>query len=255
MFIKQASGNVAIWTEEELSSEEKENIKNSFLAGGFDGSISKNFEFYYISGLGTFDLTYIAPQWGEYTIVKNGDNNYTMTCDSAKISHMDYGIFEKGYDEEKITIKEYDLSAKALKDLFKQVYDVKYQKTEKIYEEKTTYGAEIDKEKVVRDKSFNVNGNYDELELRELISYVLKGSYLENIRGSLWEAWLTVKEKEKENIDEITDEPEKNPTKDIVKDEDDAVKTGDDVNLPLAGGLALTSLVAGAAVVRKRRRD
>lgn len=259
IFIKQASGNVAIWTEEELSATEQQNIKNNWLAGSYDGSITSSFNFYYISGLKTFDLSYIGKQWGDYTIVKNGENSYTMTCDAANISHMDYGTFEKGYDEKKIETRKYHLTGSAEKDIYKKIYEVEYNKTEKIYEEKVTYGAKVKLEKLTRLVSYIVKGSYKDKEEKENISYILKGSYEKLQRASLWKAYIKAKVKEKTpdkpevpelpdkpDVPEVPEEKPEEPKKpETPKEKTDSPQTGDRMNI----GLATAGLIASGAAV------
>lgn len=98
ILIKQGSGTVAIWTENTLTAEQQQEFINSYyLANNVDGSTSEgNIEhFEFISGYNSFDLSYIANNWGTYTFVDNG-NTIVMNCDKDKISHLNYGQFENG---------------------------------------------------------------------------------------------------------------------------------------------------------------
>ena len=98
ILIKQGSGTVAIWTENALTAEQQQEFINSYyLANNVDGSTSEgNIEhFKFISGYNSFDLSYIANNWGTYTFVDNG-NTIVMNCDKDKISHLNYGQFENG---------------------------------------------------------------------------------------------------------------------------------------------------------------
>ncbi len=98
ILIKQGSGTVAIWTENALTAEQQQEFINSYyLANNVDGATSEgNIEhFEFISGYNSFDLSYIANNWGTYTFVDNG-NTIVMNCDKDKISHLNYGQFENG---------------------------------------------------------------------------------------------------------------------------------------------------------------
>jgi len=162
LMIKQASGNVAIWTLTELNDNQKESFKNNWLNGHYDGSVDSDYNFHFIYGEGTHDLSYIGKQWTTYTISAS-ENTITMTCDSSNISHLNYGIYEKETKDVETKITKYNIEGKKSKDIYKDVYVVSYQKYEKRYETKTTYGAEIYKETLVRDKFYIVSGSYDEI--------------------------------------------------------------------------------------------
>ena len=61
--IKQGNGTAVVWTLEPLSQSEQTSFKDSFLASDLDPSI-RDSKFEYISGTGTYDLSYIGKNWG-----------------------------------------------------------------------------------------------------------------------------------------------------------------------------------------------
>ncbi|MGN0992579.1 MAG: hypothetical protein ACI4PE_01370 [Bacilli bacterium] len=203
LIIKQASGNVAVWTMEELTTTEQESFRASwFDKKGSDGSVSSDTNFEFIYGVGSHNLSYIGNGWGTYTISFDG-NKIIMTCD--KISHLYYGTYEKEYTEKVIeVITKYTLSGNKTINKYKDEYLVDYKRTEKLFEDKTTYGAEINKEEFIRDKKYQVNGSYES----EKEVWILSGEYIQNNRGSLYLAMISAKLKEVNNDDEPNSDKE-----------------------------------------------
>lgn len=161
IMIKQASGNVAIWTLEELTETQKTSFKQSWLSGDYDGSINNDYNFYFIYGEGSHNLSYIGNQWDVYTISVSG-NTINLTCNSSTISHLNYGTFEKETEkqEEKTTV--YKVNGTKSIDIYKDIYTVSYKKYEKIYETIVTYGALLSKELFIREKYYSVIGYCEE---------------------------------------------------------------------------------------------
>lgn len=253
IMIKQASGNIAIWTKDELTPEEQKSFKESWFAGNYDSSIGKDVNVYFIFGEGEKDLSYIGNGWGTYNISAK-DNKIIMTCDSKRISHLNYGSFEQEYIEKKVDVTKYAVSGNKTINKYKDEYLVDYKKTEKLFEEKTTYGAEINKEEFTRDKKYQVNGSY---ELEKEV-WILSGKYIQNNRGSLF--YGLIKANDKDIEDPVIDNDDKtvidNDDKTIIEESKDKnPKTGDDNNLALPLSMAGASLLgAGIALGRTRKR-
>ena len=189
--IKQASGKVVIWTKNELSEKEQENFKNSWFNLNADPSVKDDYQVYFIHGEGEKDLSYIGKQWGIYNITEK-DGKIKMTCDKSKISHLNYGTYEQEYKEELQKTIKYILTGNKTINTYEKEYIVDYKMIEKIYNEKTTYGAIVTKDKLQRNVLYKVTGIH---KLNEKI-YLLTGEYEKNIRGNLYMALLEVKKKE-----------------------------------------------------------
>lgn len=252
IMLKQASGKVAIWTKNELTKQEQEAFKESWFNLNADGSVTENYQVYFIHGEGEKDLSYIGKQWKTYNITeKNGI--IKMTCDKENISHLNYGTYEKEYQIEQQKTFKYILTGNKTKNTYEKEYVVDYKIVEKLYEDKITYGAIITKNKHERNVSYNVTGMYKNNE--EV--YLLNGEYEKNIRGNLYMALLDVKSKEDLNKEETTMEK---PIKEnqTLKDEkvNAVVKTGDNQNLAVPLGLATASVITVGALgfSRKRKR-
>ena len=249
IMIKQASGKVVIWTKNELSEKEQENFKNSWFNLNADPSVKDDYQVYFIHGEGEKDLSYIGKQWGIYNITEK-DGKIKMTCDKSKISHLNYGTYEQEYKEELQKTIKYILTGNKTINTYEKEYIVDYKMIEKIYNEKTTYGAIVTKDKLQRNVLYKVTGIH---KLNEKI-YLLTGEYEKNIRGNLYMALLEVKKKEittteKENKDEQISATEK-------KEKVNEVKTGDNQNIAVPLGLATASVITAGALgfSRKRKR-
>lgn len=254
IMIKQASGSIAIWTNDELTKEEQESFMKSWFAGNYDNSIKSNVNVYFIFGEGKKDLSYIGNGWGTYNI-STKDDKIIMTCNSDKISHLNYGKFEQEYTEKKVNVTKYLVSGNKVMNKYKDEYLVDYKKSEKSFEDKITYGAVINKNEFVRDKKYQVNGSYN----LEEESWILSGKYIQNNRGSLFYGLIKAKEKELE--DPVIDNNDKDKTEVVSKTEvkkSEAPKTGDDSSLELYAGaaaLALAGAIGAAGIARTRKRD
>ena len=254
IMIKQASGSIAIWTNDELTKEEQESFMKSWFAGNYDNSIKSNVKVYFIFGEGKKDLSYIGNGWGTYNI-STKDDKIIMTCNSDKISHLNYGKFEQEYTEKKVDVTKYLVSGNKVMNKYKDEYLVEYKKTEKSFEDKTTHGAIINKNELVRDKKYQVSNLYS----LERESWILSGTYIQINRDSLFYGIINVKEKELE--DPVIDNDDKDKTEVVSKTEvkkSEAPKTGDDSSLELYAGaaaLALAGAIGAAGIARTRKRD
>lgn len=258
IMIKQASGSIAIWTNDELTKEEQESFMKSWFAGNYDNSIKDNVNVYFIFGEGKKDLSYIGNGWGTYNI-STEDNKIIMTCNSDRISHLNYGKFEQEYIEKKVDVTKYSVSGNKVMNKYKDEYLVDYKKTEKSFEDKITHGAIINKDEFVRDKKYQVSSLYD----LERESWILSGKYIQNNRGSLYYGLIKAKEKELEDpvIDNNDNYKPENKTQTVANKtevKENTPKTGDDTNIGLmagAAGLALVGAAGAAGIARTRKRN
>lgn len=226
IMLKQASSHVAIWTEEELSEEQKQSFEESWKQINNDGSIQGQ-EIVFISGTGSKDLSSLGNQWGTYNITTE-DGKIIMTCDKNRISHLNYGSFEKQYKIEEIPETSYEASADIKKTIYKQVFEVKEDKTVKEYEEQTTYGYEAQIDKFEREKTYLLTGSYD--EIKNTLSY----------KGFI----------EARMIKELTP----NPREKVSNIDSPQTADSNNINLALAGmGLGLAGL-AGVELERRKNK-
>lgn len=236
LLIKQANGNVAIWTKEELTKEEQKQLKEAYLNNNYDPSIKPNFNFNFISGEGSKDLSYIGNGWGTYNFAIE-EEKIIMTCSKDKISHLDYGTITKEYKEEKQEIIKYLVSGTKETGSYETKYELTSEIAEKLFKEVILYGAEIKKETFTRDEIIKVIGSYDELSKEEQIKYRLLGTYLKTINEKEYIAYIKAIEKLNER----------------------GVQTGDDSNIKYAlMGLGLSIAGLGYALSsnqRTRKRD
>lgn len=125
VLIKQGSGHYAVWTEVQLTEDEKDTFVktyNSVNSGDskFDGSttgISKN-DISWIFGFGAHDLSFVGNNWGTYTFDKS-DTAIVLTCNADRVSHV-----IQGYSSPKV---KYILTGTKYKE--EKVWYVDYTKT------------------------------------------------------------------------------------------------------------------------------
>lgn len=121
VLIKQGSGHYAVWTEYELTNDEKNTFVKTYNSVNsdtkFDGStigIAKG-DITWIYGYGSHDLSYIGKNWGTYTFTKSEDK-IIFTCEADKVSHIiqgfatpkvKYVLTGSKYKEEKVWYVDY----------------------------------------------------------------------------------------------------------------------------------------------------
>ena len=172
--IKQGNGTAVVWTLEPLSESEKTSFKDSFLNSNLDPSIQDS-SFEYISGTGSYDLSYIGKNWGTY-LVNYKDGVITVECDEARISHLNVGTFEDEMIEEEKVVSKFRINGRKYIEENYTVYDVNGTRKEQLYENKQVYYATVYKTLKEENKKYKLTGSY--IEEQEEISkkYVLKGT-------------------------------------------------------------------------------
>ncbi len=241
IIIKQASGNVAVWTPSGLTGEQMTSFKESFLSGNYDPSISSSTNFVFISGSGEFDLSSIASNWGVYTIGYS-DGVITLDCSSDKISHLNYGSYSKEVEPVEKTVEEYRLTGKKTIPVNKTVYELNYSLNTQEYETKKTYVASVFKTIKTKSVVYNLSGSYTETK-KEEPKYNLKGKIVKSIYGTRYKAVINFKYK----------------TKEEQKQDEDIPKTGDESNIGIYKAV-LTGSVLGlvgtiSTKVKKKKRQ
>ena len=182
VLIKQGSGHYAVWTEQELTEQEKDifvSTYNKVNSGDskFDGSttnISKS-DISWIYGYGSFDLSYIGNNWGTYTFAKN-ENNIILTCDAKKVSHV-----IKGYAKENI---KYVLSGTKYKE--KEVYKVNYSKLTYGFSYKVSASALVDE----INTKYKVVSNFLKLEKTALLKYSIETTFIDKFYELSYEKYI-----------------------------------------------------------------
>lgn len=187
IIIKQAKGNVAVWTPTSLTNDQMTSFKKSFLSGNYDPSISESTNFVFISGAGEFDLSSIASNWGVYTI-EYSDGMITLNCSKDKISHLNYGTYEKETKDIIVDKEKYKLIGKKTIAINKTVYDLSYSLNTQEYTKKLTYTADIFKTIKTRNKSYHLTGTYSEINQEKTPKYNLKGEIVKKIYGTKYRA-------------------------------------------------------------------
>ena len=167
VLIKQAKkGTVAVWTENELSNEAKDEFAKSYKNVTTDGSTSGDLEITFIYGYKTFNLSELGNGWGkDYTFSKEGNNNIILTIPSKAVSHIVYGYAEESAQKYKITglmhkeIDKYIVKANKLTYGFDYKLDAIIQKNleEKKYKIKITY------KKINEESFYELKYRYDEI--------------------------------------------------------------------------------------------
>lgn len=190
IIIKQAKGNVAVWTPTSLTNDQKTSFKKSFLSGNYDPSISESTNFVFISGAGNFDLSSIASNWGIYTI-EYSDGIITLDCSKDKISHLNYGTYEKEKKDIIVDKEKYKLIGKKTIGINKTVYDLSYSLNTQEYTKKLTYTADIFKTIKTRSKNYHLTGTYSEINQEKIPKYNLKGEIVKKIYGTKYQAEIS----------------------------------------------------------------
>lgn len=163
ILLKQGSKIYAVWTEFELTEEEKTTFVKTYnqvnANDKFDGSttnISKE-DINWIFGFKAHDLTNVGKNWGIYTFTEE-DNKIILTCNADKLSHLVEGFaiektkyILKGvkYKEEKTWYVDYT------KTIYSNLY--KITATAIVTETKTKYKVVSTLEKEIKEANLNYN--------------------------------------------------------------------------------------------------
>ena len=251
--IKQGNGTVVVWTPDVLTEEEQSKFMNLILEANYDPSISKS-SFQYISGTGTYDLSYIGKNWGIY-VIEYENNKIKFNCDADKISHLNVGNVEKEYEEKEILNHVYYLLGyKEQYEEESKMYSYDYTKFQNTYLERNIFNASIFKKAIEFSKKYIVNGSYVNTNVEYVPSYRLTGTvlYLEEIqkyRGLIgYNAKKVTPPSKPEEKPEVT--PSQPKYNDINDGKDRIPKTSDDSNIELYSAIFLSSTMGlGAAAM------
>lgn len=263
--IKQGNGTAVVWTLEPLSQSEQTSFKDSFLASDLDPSI-RDSKFEYISGTGTYDLSYIGKNWGTY-LVNYNEGVITVECDKDRISHLNVGTIEdEVIEDEKVVPKFRILGKKYIEESY-NVYDVNGIRKEQLYENKTTYHATVYKTLKENSKKYKLTGSYKEEQEEISKKYTLKGTVTKYIEKEKYKGLISYKRviiKPEEKPEDKTEDETKKETYAWEEQNGDMPKTGDDSNIELYSAMLLAStlglgLASGYAIesekVKKKRMN
>lgn len=184
VLIKQGSGHYAVWTEYELTNDEKNTFVNTYNSLNsdtkFDGStigIAID-DITWISGYGAHNLSYIGKNWGTYTFTKSEDN-IIFTCDADKVSHI-----IQGFSTPKV---KYVLTGSKYKE--EKVWYVDYIKTMYSFLYKINASALIE-ESVTK---YKVVSNFEKIGKEALLSYSID-TIIDTLQYKLnYEKYISVK--------------------------------------------------------------
>lgn len=182
VLIKQGSEHYAVWTEEELTSEEKTAFIDSYKKVNTDGSTSDismdNIEWIY--GFDTFDLGAVFKEnnWGKYTFkLENG--NVVLINEDDKISHVVYGSLVNENTK-------YVLSGTKYKE--KEVYKVDWTKVTYGFDYKLNASALVN-EKVTK---YMVVSIFNKLEKEATLEYRIDETFFDKKIELSYEKYIPV---------------------------------------------------------------
>lgn len=182
VLIKQGSGHYAVWTEEELTQEEKTAFIDSYKKVNTDGSTSgismDNIE--WIQGFNTFDLGAVFNEnnWGKYTFkLENG--KVVLINENDQISHVVYG----GLVNE---TSKYVLSGTKYKE--KEVYKVDWTKVTYGFDYKLNASALVN-EKVTK---YMVVSIFNKLEKEATLEYRIDETFFDKKIELSYEKYIPV---------------------------------------------------------------
>lgn len=242
--IKQGNGTAVVWTLEPLSESEKTSFKDSFLGSNLDPSI-QNSSFEYISGTGSYDLSYIDKNWGIY-LVNYNDGVITVKCDKDRISHLNVGTFEDEVIEVEKVLSKFRINGTKYTEEIYTVYDVNGIRKEQLYENKQLYYATVYKTLKEETKKYKLTGSYKEEQEEISKKYVLKGTVTkyaekEKYKGLIEYRRVIVDKEDKEDKEEKPKEEDKEDKNHETEDAKLLPKTGDDSNIELYSAMLLGS--------------
>ena len=167
VLIKQAKkGTVAVWTENELSNEAKEEFAKTYKNVTTDGSTSGDLNITFIYGYNTFNLSNLGNGWGkDYTFSKDENNNIILTIPSKAVSHIVYGYAEESNSSYKITGLMHKEIVKYIVNANKLTYGFDYKLEaiiQKDFEEKK-YKIKITYKKINKESFYELKYRYDEI--------------------------------------------------------------------------------------------
>lgn len=167
VLIKQAKkGTVAVWTENELSNEAKEEFAKTYKNVTTDGSTSGDLNITFIYGYNTFNLSNLGNGWGkDYTFSKDENNNIILTIPSKAVSHIVYGYAEESNSSYKITGLMHKEIVKYIVNANKLTYGFDYKLEaiiQKNFEEKK-YKIKITYKKINKESFYELKYRYDEI--------------------------------------------------------------------------------------------
>ena len=182
VLIKQGSGHYAVWTEEELTQEEKTAFIDSYKKVNTDGSTSgiSMDNVAWIQGFNTFDLGAVFNEnnWGKYTFkLENG--KVVLINENDQISHVVYG----GLVNENT---KYVLSGTKYKE--KEVYKVDWTKVTYGFDYKLNASALVN-EKVTK---YMVVSIFNKLEKEATLEYRIDETFFDKKIELSYEKYIPV---------------------------------------------------------------
>lgn len=185
ILIKQGNDHYAVWTEYELTDNEKNtfvetyNLVNSGNSK-FDGStvsISKE-DISWIYGFKAHDLSSVGTNWGTYTFTKSG-SSIILTCDAKKVSHIIQGY---------ATLKNSKYILSGTKYMEETIWYVDYVKTVYSFLYKIDASVLLD-ESVTK---YKVLSNFEKMGKEVILSYSIDTKFLSKKYRLSYEKYIPV---------------------------------------------------------------
>lgn len=185
ILIKQGNDHYAVWTEYELTDNEKNtfvetyNLVNSGNSK-FDGStvsISKE-DISWIYGFKAHDLSSVGTNWGTYTFTKSG-SSIILTCDAKKVSHVIQGY---------ATLKNSKYILSGTKYMEETIWYVDYVKTVYSFLYKIDASVLLD-ESVTK---YKVLSNFEKMGKEVILSYSIDTKFLSKKYRLSYEKYIPV---------------------------------------------------------------
>lgn len=185
ILIKQGNDHYAVWTEYELTDNEKNtfvetyNLVNSGNSK-FDGStvsISKE-DISWIYGFKAHDLSSVGTNWGTYTFTKSG-SSIILTCDAKKVSHVIQGY---------ATLKNSKYILSGTKYMEETIWYVDYVKTVYSFSYKIDASVLLD-ESVTK---YKVLSNFEKMGKEVILSYSIDTKFLSKKYRLSYEKYIPV---------------------------------------------------------------
>ena len=177
--IKQASGAIAVWTKEELTSQQQALFIESYRENAGDNSSENASTVKFISGFGTFDLSELGNGWGTSYTFSEKDNNVVLSASKDKISHVMYGTLVRENTK-------YVLSGTKYKE--KDVYKVDWTKVTYGFDYKLNASALVN-EKVTK---YMVVSIFNKLEKEATLEYRIDETFFDKKIELSYEKYIPV---------------------------------------------------------------
>ena len=247
--IKQASGAIAVWTKEELTSQQQALFIESYRENAGDNSSENASTVKFISGFGTFDLSELGNGWGTSYTFSEKDNNVVLSASKDKISHVMYGTLVRENTK-------YVLSGTKYKE--KDVYKVDWTKVTYGFDYKLNASALVN-EKVTK---YMVVSIFNKLEKEATLEYRIDETFFDKkielsyekyipvVKEIAYIDWIINRCEYQDSNDNNTDNNKDNNIVVTSRDYPNPPQTGVKANISIINLLMLAVLLLGYRLYR-----